>query len=51
MIDTHCHIDGEEFVEDIDEVIARAREAGVQAIGVPGINLQSLDTVISVCRP
>ena len=50
MIDTHCHIDGEEFVEDIDEVIARAREAGVQAIGVPGINLQSLDTVISVCK-
>ena len=50
MIDTHCHIDGEEFVEDIDEVIVRAREAGVQAIGVPGINLQSLDTVISVCK-
>ena len=50
MIDTHCHIDGEEFVEDVDEVIARAREAGVQAIGVPGINLQSLDTVISVCK-
>jgi TatD DNase family protein len=50
MIDTHCHIDGEEFVEDVDEVIARAREAGVQAIGVPGINLQSLYTVISVCK-
>lgn len=50
MIDTHCHIDGEEFVEDIDEVIARAREAGVQAIGVPGINLKSLDTVIDVCN-
>ena len=50
MIDTHCHIDGEEFVEDIDEVIARARKAGVQAIGVPGINLKSLDTVIDVCN-
>ena len=50
MIDTHCHIDGEEFVEDIDAVIARARETGVQAIGVPGINLQSLDTVVIVCQ-
>lgn len=50
MIDTHCHIDGEEFAEDIDAVITRAREAGVQAIGVPGINLQSLDTVVSVCQ-
>jgi TatD DNase family protein len=50
MIDTHCHIDGEEFCRDIDEVVARAREAGVQAIGVPGINLQSIDTVIDVCN-
>lgn len=50
MIDTHCHIDGEEFVEDIDVVITRAREAGVQAIGVPGINLSSLDTVMAICQ-
>jgi TatD DNase family protein len=33
LIDTHCHIAGDEFVEDLDEVVARAREAGVlQAI-------------------
>ena len=50
MIDTHCHIDGEEFQEDLEAVITRAREAGVEAIGVPGINLQSLDTVIDVCK-
>ena len=50
MIDTHCHIDGEEFQEDLETVITRAREAGVEAIGVPGINLQSLDTVIDVCK-
>ncbi len=50
MVDTHCHIDGEEFLEDLDEVIARARQAGVQAIGVPSINLESLDTVIAVCK-
>ena len=35
MIDTHCHLDGEEFREDLEAVIARAREAGVVAIGVP----------------
>ena len=49
MIDTHCHIDGEEFAQDLEEVIARAKEAGVQAIGVPGIDLGSLDSVIDVC--
>lgn len=48
FVDTHCHLDGEEFREDLEAVITRAREAGVAAIGIPGINLQSLDTVIDV---
>jgi TatD DNase family protein len=30
--DSHAHIDGEEFDADRDEVLARAREAGVRAI-------------------
>ncbi|MCC7035114.1 MAG: TatD family hydrolase [Acidobacteria bacterium] len=29
MIDSHCHIAGEEFADDLDAVVARAREAGV----------------------
>ncbi len=32
FIDSHAHIDGEEFDADRDEVIARARAAGVRAI-------------------
>ena len=50
FVDTHCHLDGEEFREDLEAVITRAREEGVAAIGIPGINLQSLDTVIDVCH-
>ena len=50
MIDTHCHLDGEEFREDLDIVVTRAREAGVTAIGVPGIDLKSCDTVMAVCQ-
>lgn len=50
MIDTHCHLDGEEFKDDLEQVIARAREAGVQAIGVPGIDLKSCETVMALCR-
>ena len=49
MIDTHCHLDGEEFREDLEAVIARAREAGVEAIGVPGIDLKSCESVTSLC--
>lgn len=29
MVDSHCHIAGPEFVEDLDQVIARAQAAGV----------------------
>jgi TatD DNase family protein len=29
LIDSHCHIDGEAFDEDRDEVVQRARDAGV----------------------
>lgn len=32
LVDSHCHIDGEIFDEDREEVIARAREAGVRAM-------------------
>ncbi|MGH9944030.1 MAG: TatD family hydrolase [Pyrinomonadaceae bacterium] len=32
FVDSHAHIDGPEFDADRDEVIARAREAGVRAI-------------------
>jgi TatD DNase family protein len=31
MIDSHCHLAGEEFAADLPEVIARAREAGLSA--------------------
>lgn len=32
LIDSHCHIDGEQFDADRDEVVRRAREAGVEAM-------------------
>ena len=49
FIDTHTHIDGEEFVEDLDAVVARAREAGAEALFVPGINERSIASVRDVC--
>ena len=50
MIDTHCHLDGEEFQDDLEQVVARARQAGVEAIGIPGIDLKSCESVMEVCR-
>ena len=50
FIDTHCHLDGEEFRDDLEAVVAHAQEVGVGAIGIPGIDLASCDTVLAMCR-
>jgi len=50
MIDTHCHIDEEAFAEDREQVIARQKENGVEAMIVPGVNSASIETVLAVCH-
>ena len=49
-IDTHCHIDGEEFAADREAVMERAREAGISKIFVPAIDLPSSRRIIDLCR-
>lgn len=50
MIDTHSHIYGQEFAEDLDSVILRAREAGVTKILLPNINAQTIPDMLGLCR-
>ena len=38
IIDTHIHLDGEEFAADLDEVVARAKQAGVGKMLLPARN-------------
>ena len=49
MVDTHCHIDDPQYLQDLDAVIARQKEGGVEHILVPGVNLESCTTVPEVC--
>jgi len=49
-IDTHCHLDGEEFNNDRNAVVQRALEAGCGAIFLPAIDLPSCHTVLETCR-
>ena len=41
LIDSHCHLQADRFSTDVDEVLARARDAGVERILVPGWNAWS----------
>lgn len=49
MIDTHTHIDGEEFAEDRALAVQRAKEAGVEKVFVPAIDLKSVSSVLQTC--
>ena len=49
-VDTHCHIDGEEFAEDREAVIDRAREAGVGRVFVPAIDLATSKRILSLSQ-
>ena len=49
-VDTHCHIDGEEFNEDREAVIQRAQEGGVAAVFVPAIDLATSERILRLCQ-
>lgn len=50
MIDTHSHLDVEEFKNDLTDVIARAKGAGVEKVFIPAIDLNSCRSVLNVCN-
>jgi Tat protein secretion system quality control protein TatD with DNase activity len=49
LIDTHCHLDVEDFQPDREAVIARARAAGVAAIVVPAIHAAGWQGLLALC--
>ena len=50
MIDTHIHLDEEAYAPDREEVIARQRESGVEAMIVPGVNAASIEGIFAVAH-
>ncbi|MEP1097483.1 MAG: TatD family hydrolase [Cyclobacteriaceae bacterium] len=48
LIDTHAHIFLEEFKNDVDEVIQRAIDAGVEKILLPNIDVDSIDDLLEI---
>jgi TatD DNase family protein len=50
LIDTHAHLDSDLFDNDRDEVIARAREVGIERIVNIGFNRQTIPTTLQLAE-
>ena len=50
VIDTHTHFDAEEFDEDRAEAFARAREAGVDKVFLPAIDVKTTHAVLALAK-
>ena len=50
VIDTHTHLDAEEFNEDRAEAFARAREAGAGKVFLPAIDVKTTHAVLALSR-
>ncbi|MDX9813105.1 MAG: TatD family hydrolase [Sulfurimonadaceae bacterium] len=48
IVDTHIHLDDSRYDEDIDEVLDRAREAGVKRFIIPGADPKTLEKAVSI---
>lgn len=49
LIDTHIHLDGDEYAADRSEVMARAAEAGVSKMLIPAIDEASSRNILTLC--
>lgn len=50
MVDTHSHLDGPEFAEDLEQTLLRAKAAGVEKIFVPGICWADTPRLLEICN-
>ncbi|NPA87929.1 MAG: TatD family hydrolase [Epsilonproteobacteria bacterium] len=50
IIDTHTHLDNEKFIDDVDEVIRRAKDAGVEKFIIPAADPKDLPRAIELAQ-
>jgi TatD DNase family protein len=50
IIDTHIHLDDERYKDDLDEVLNRAREGGVERFIIPGADARTLPRAIEIAE-
>jgi len=50
MVDTHCHLQTSQFLDDRESVIAEAQRAGVDEFIVPAIDLESFEGTLAIAN-
>jgi len=50
FVDTHCHLNFDSFANDLDEILERAEQAGVQRILNPGVDLASSRAAVELAH-
>jgi TatD DNase family protein len=50
IIDTHTHLDNQKFINDVDDVIKRAKDAGVKKFIIPAADPKDLNRAINLAE-
>lgn len=50
LVDHHCHLDFPDFAPELDQVVARAREAGIGTMVTISTRIREFDKVLSVAE-
>jgi len=50
IIDTHIHLDDDRYDEDLDDVLARAKEGGVEKFIIPGADPHTLKKAVAIAE-
>ncbi len=50
LVDSHCHLDFPAFADDLEQVMARARAAGVGAVQTISTRLSGFEDVLAIAR-
>ncbi len=50
LIDTHCHLNFHQYSDDLDAIISRAQEAGVNRVIIPAVDIQTSHEAITLAN-
>jgi len=50
IIDTHCHLDDHRYDEDLEAVLAKAQQEGVERFIIPGADPETLERAVEIAE-